>query len=326
MAQHFAWENTEARFDARIMVSMRFSHLQGELKEFLDGDLRDMKRAIQYACEQRTSTWHPFVTSEEIPVPRALRDASVSERARARQLVLDKNRVAADHSDCLIIHSWENGSTMVGDIQRSFIEGPIVRPVVVARYSSGPGVSLAWEALADEHPQVQFVDFDRDNLIERLKDCLEGLASTIEESAVARRALEDQWRPVCGAVSRALANETPSDREQFARRLGRTPRSLHRLVNSPMQMAALPDQKANRIRTRYGEQIRTAILAEVVNDHFGARELEAWKQWASGQPRARALRVLELELKEREAAGVYKSRPQRPTTESWELLAGAFNV
>ena len=214
---------------------------------------------------------------------------------------------------------------MLGDIQRAFLEGGFSRPVIVLHHEDNKRFSHAWQALAQEHPQLEILEFS-DDLPEQLRERLHAPVPGNRGLRTGPGTTGTPWALICDALVRALGRETRADRATFARELGRSELSLLRLVSSPMQMAALSLARADLIRIRYGEAMRVAMLQVVVERHFSAPELKAYRVWSLHQPQHRVIKVIEREAAQREIAGVFKPRMQRRTPESWELLASEFDV
>ena len=102
--------------------------------------------------------------------------------------------------------------------------------------------------------------------------------------------------------------------------------SIKDRVTSPPEHGRRNRAVLHRLRERYGEKIRQEIVAKALPTQITDQEIRAYKIWATGQPRARALALLERELNLRERDGIYNPRPRRRTPESWELLAGELGV
>ena len=65
----FRWEATETQFMPRVLICLRFSDLEGEVKGWLDRDLRDVALGIKMATEDLGTQWDSVVSSKEFTVP-----------------------------------------------------------------------------------------------------------------------------------------------------------------------------------------------------------------------------------------------------------------
>ena len=293
------WLDPSRVDSTRLFVAQRLSGLSGQEPSYLRGDISNVRAAVDMVAEERSASWAPFYACDEVPPPSDGADDPAVQLAITR-----RNSAAADCSDGLIVHGGKNGSAFLGHLQRGFLEGPLPRPVAVLLHENDKDASRAWKGLQYEHPTLRVLRFDDGDLSLVLCDWLRERADVLDGLAVQRRELDEQWRPVCEALAKAIGQESDDTREALAVALNRTVQGVDVLVRRPMGVAALGAQHLMVLQQRYGDLMERSVVWASARALIAQEEWEAWRQWYDQVGPDRAWRTLCDEVRERQLEGV----------------------
>lgn len=306
------WDDGDCAYSPRPFIAHRLSGLDGEDQSWLGTDIDTIKTALEMLMERRDILWDPFFARDQVPIP-----SDGADTPDVRGEIQGRNRRASQRSDCLIIHAYQNGSTYLGHLQARFLQGPILRPVLVLRHRRSGSFSRAWHGLEQDHPNLDVVTFEDSDLVNLVFDWFSAHANEIEASAAARRQLDAKWKPVCEALVRAIGGESPDVRAALSRALNLTPRALHELVSSPMALAALGAEHLCLLQQRYGSTIELSLALAAAREHLSDPEFEAWQAYRGEVGEARAQATLVGEMRLREEVGIFRNRPRLVTLDAW---------